>query len=112
MAVLDDVKLLLDFEEDDEEIEPKLDLIIENAGRKVLSHIPAELDTVPKELEYIVCELSVARFNRIGNEGMKSYSQEGESFTFSENDIDPYLSDIEEWNKKQQGNKKGVLRFI
>ncbi len=112
MAVLDDVKLLLGFEEEDGEIEPKLDLIIENAGRKVLSYLPAEFEEVPEELEYIVCELAVARFNRIGNESMKSYGQEGESITFTNNDIDPYLDDIEAWCKKQQGNKKGVLRFI
>ncbi len=109
MAVLDDVKLLLDISEED--IDRKLVLIIKNAEQQVLSYLPSGLKEVPEALSYIVCELSVSRYNRIGNEGMSSYSQEGESITYGD-DLSPYLSAIEIWNKKQQDNTRGVVRFL
>lgn len=111
MAVLDDVKILLDIPAEDTDLDGKLGLIIKNAGRQVLSHLPADTEEVPEALEYIVCELSVIRFNRLGNEGMSSYSQEGESITYGD-DIAPYLSAIQEWNRMQQSNTRGVVRFL
>lgn len=110
MAVLDDVKLLLDIPEEDTDLDKKLGLIIRNAEQQVLSHLLPGLKEVPETLSYIVCELSVTRFNRLGNEGMSSYSQEGESITYGD-DISPYLSAINEWNKMQQDNTRGEIRF-
>ena len=111
MAVLDDVKLLLDVPEDDEDLDKKLGLIIRNAERQVLSYLPSGTEEVPEVLAYIVCELSVTRFNRLGNVGMASYSQEGESVTYGD-DIAPYLSAIQAWNSTQKNNTRGVVRFI
>ena len=101
MAVLDDVKLLLDIPESDADLDNKLNLIIKNAERQVLSYLPSGLDNVPNELEYIVCELSVTRFNRLGNEGI----------TYGD-DIAPYLSAIQAWNNMQKNNTRGVVRFL
>lgn len=112
MAVLEDIKILLDIPVNEHDIDEKLNLIISNTQRKVLSYLPAGTKSVPADLEYIVCEMAIARFNRIGNEGMSSYSQEGESLTYTADDIAPYLSDIQEWNKKQQSNTRGVVRFL
>lgn len=112
MSVLNDVKTLLDIPEEEKSLDNKLNIIILNAERKVLSHLLSDKESVPIALEYIVCEMAISRFNRIGNEGMSSYSQEGESMSFNENDIAPYLDDIQEWNKKQQNNTKGVVRFL
>lgn len=81
MAVLDDLKVLLDIPVDETELDGKLNLIIRNAERQVLSYLPSGTEPVPEALEYIVCEMAVTRFNRLGNEGMSSYSQEGESIT-------------------------------
>ena len=50
MAVLDDVKLLLDIPESDADLDNKLNLIIKNAKRQVLSYLPSGLDNVPNEL--------------------------------------------------------------
>ena len=63
---------------------------------------------MPEELSYIVTEMAVARFNRIGNEGMSSYTQEGESITYG-SDISPYLTAIQSWNEKH--GTKGRVRF-
>ena len=109
MAVLDDVKTLLDIQEND--LVSKLNLIVKNAEKQVLSYLPSGTESVPAVLEYIVCEMAVARFNRIGNEGMSSYSQEGESITYGD-DISPYLPAIQAWNNMQTGNTKGRMRFL
>lgn len=113
MTVLEEAKTLLDIKENDEELTKKLNIIIRNAEKQVLSYLTSGTIEVPQALEYIVCELAVARFNRIGNEGMTSFSQEGESITYSNgNDIAPYLPVIQAWNQQQNGNTRGVVRFI
>lgn len=112
MAVVDDVKKLLGIEECDPGLDARLSIIIRHKEQQLLSYLPQGTAKVPPELEHIVCELAIARFNRIGNEGMSSFSQEGESITYESNEINPYLDEIDAWNKRQAGNKKGVLRFL
>ncbi|MGC4020248.1 MAG: phage head-tail connector protein [Muricomes sp.] len=109
MAILDDVKTLLDIEASD--MENKLNLIISNAEKQVLAYLPESVTEVPGVLQYIVCELAIVRFNRIGNEGMSSYSQEGESITYGD-DISPYLPAIQAWLNTQENNNRGVVRFL
>src|SRR5574344_484174 len=69
---------------------------------------------LPTELRFIVVECTVKRFNLKGNEGMASYSQEGESITYGDL-LDEYKDDIALWVHNQ--NKLadadiGVVRFI
>lgn len=108
MAILDDVKLMLDMSETD--VDKRLELIIQNAQNQLIAYLPDQVELVPAALQYIVCELAVARFNRLGNEGMASYSQEGESITYGE-DISSYLPAIQAWIKNQEGCS-GVVRFL
>jgi len=110
MAVLDDVKILLGISDTD--LDEKLNLIIRHCEKQVLSYMPASVTEVPDVLSYIVTELAVTRFNRIGNEGMSSYSQEGESISFGSNDIGPYLPSIEAYLKTVSDATRGVVRFI
>ena len=108
MTLLDNLKLLLDL--NDTELDRKLDLIIEQSEKKVLAYLP-NVTEVPYELSYIVLELSVVRFNRIGNEGMTNYSQDGESIAYGA-DMSNYEADIKSWLLKQAGNDRGVVRFL
>lgn len=73
-----------------------------------------ESDPFPAELKYIGYEVSVKRFNRFKNEGMKSYSQEGESITFDDTDFDDYLDDINEWKRRKKVDEKslGTVYFL
>lgn len=59
-------------------------------------------ETFPDELSYIAFEVCVRRYNRRANEGMKSYTQEGQSFTFSDNDFTEFEQDIEDWKDANQ----------
>ena len=110
MDLLSNLKLLLDLTDSDTELDGKLDLIIEQSKKKVLAYLP-NVTLVPDELSYIVLELSVVRFNRIGNEGMTSYSQDGESIAYGA-DMSNYEADIKSWLLKQAGNDRGVVRFL
>ena len=110
MDLLANLKLLLDLTDSDVELDVKLNLIIEQSKKKVLAYLP-NVALVPDELSYIVLELSVVRFNRIGNEGMTNYSQDGESITYGV-DMSNYEDDIQAWLLKQDGNERGVVRFL
>lgn len=68
---------------------------------------------VPKELEYILTEVSLIRFNRIGLEGISKYTQEGLTEEFSNNDFGAYMDDIESWldeNTEPKRSKWTVFR--
>ena len=70
--------------------------------------------TLPVELKFIVVECTVKRFNLKGNEGMASYSQEGESITYGDL-LDEYKDDIALWVRTQDklvDADIGVVRFI
>lgn len=107
--MLEKVKRLLGLTGDD-----KKDLIDDIVGI-VTERLKIRLgvETVPTKLEYIVIEVSVSRYNKIGNEGMKTYGQEGESISFNDLFAD-YEKDIEDW-KSSQGNgteRKGGFKFL
>lgn len=110
MDLLNNLKLLLDLTDSDSELDGKLNLIIEQSKKKVLAYLP-NVTLVPDELSYIVLELSVVRFNRIGNEGMTNYSQDGESIAYGD-DMSNYEADIKAWLLKQVDNDRGVVRFL
>lgn len=70
------------------------------------------VEDVPEELEYIVVEAAVRRFNRIGSEGASSHSVEGESLSWSDaDDFAGFEEDINDWLMKNGGGK-GVVRFL
>ena len=69
---------------------------------------------LPLELQFIVVETTVKRFNLKGNEGMTSYSQEGESIKYSDL-LDEYKEDITLWisNRDRLADSNlGIVRFI
>lgn len=81
-----------------------LKLIIQNTKQALMFKLGVTNETdFPNELSYIELEVCVRRFNRLKNEGMSQYSQEGESITFNSNDFDDFQDDIDAW-KKQHNN--------
>lgn len=112
MVRLEDIALLLGLETLDEQQEEKLKLIQEITEKRILARLPSIVDQVPEELEYITTELMIARYNRLGNENMSSYSQEGETIQFGEDDLAPYLEDIEAWCRRPENNGESVVRFL
>ena len=68
--MLDDLKKLLGIEDDS--LDQKLELILRSVqGRLKLLLRGIE---VPEEMNHIVVEVAVIRFNRLGSEGMSSHT--------------------------------------
>ena len=97
MAIIDDVTALLGFPE--EKPNRTLDVIIRLTTNRLKTLL--DVEEVPTELEYIVTEVSIVRYNKIGSEGVTSHSVEGETMSFSDNDFKGYLDDIEVWKNKK-----------
>lgn len=107
--MLERIKTLLDIK-DNRQDEP-LNIIIEN----VSSHLKALLGKdIPAELNYIVEEITVRRFNRLGTEGMRSESVEGHSVTFYDlkDEFVPY-EDVINAHKADNGvTGRGKVMFL
>lgn len=54
-------------------------------------------EEIPTELSYIYDEVCIKRFNKLGNEGMDKYTQEGMTLEFSSSDFDEFKNDIDNW---------------
>lgn len=61
-------------------------------------------DDLSQPLEHIV---AVKKFNRLKNEGMASYSQDGESITFNSNDFDDFKDEIAQYKQDNNGVNMG-----
>lgn len=109
MAIKDDVKKLLSGSTDD-----KLE-VIERRTRERLASLLG-VSVTPESLEYIVFDVTNKRFNRIGQEGMTSYAQEGLSMAFPDSDFSEYQNEIDEFKRKDQEElykpKRGRFKFI
>lgn len=94
------------------DLDTKLQWILDTASQR-LKILLGGVDDVPEELEYIVVEVAIIRYNRIASEGMSSDTVEGESLTWDSGDFDGFKGDIEAWLENQDdGNGKGKVRFI
>lgn len=107
--MLETLKMLLGFADDssrDELLNKLIDLA--TARLKVL------LGGIepPEELEYIIIDVTAARFNRIGSEGLSVHSVEGESLTFTNDDFKGFSADIQAFLDGQKDNSRGKVRFL
>ncbi|MBO5789539.1 MAG: phage head-tail connector protein [Clostridia bacterium] len=108
--MLENLKLMLDVPADNTDLDAKLRLIVANATAR-LKRLLGGIDP-PEELDYIVFEVSLMRFNRIGSEGLSNHSVEGVSLTFSDRDFEGFSADIQAWIDGQKESTRGKVRFI
>lgn len=106
--MLNDLKLLLGILDDSQD--EKLKLIISTATAR-LRVLLGGLEP-PESLEYIIREVSIIRFNKIGSEGMKNQTVEGESMTFDENDFSGFMDEIQAFLDTQKDSVRGKVRFL
>lgn len=70
-------------------------------------------DEVPDRLEYIVINVSTARYNQIGDEGKSSMTVEGESASWLTDLFLPYEKDIRAYLDGRDNASNGVrVRFL
>lgn len=90
------------------DLSDRLDTITALVKQRLCNYIGE--DSVPESLNYIVTEVSVARFNQIGSEGTSSYSVSGESMSWSDDLFAPFKADIQRYISKRDSAEK--VKFI
>ena len=83
--------------------------LISRSTKQVLNYIKE--DSLPKELEYIVIELVIARYNRIGSEGLNSENSDGVSLSYNKNILDNFKSDLDRYIDNKISTFKNKLRM-
>ena len=112
-VTLENLKTMLQLKTDKQNA--LLSLIIDNTEQALRFKLGLGQDTpFPSELGFISLEVCVRRYNRISNEGMASYSQEGQSITFNSSDFDDFEADINAWRDQNGKNVKshGRVQFF
>lgn len=101
---LEEIKTLLEV--DDTYHDKKLNIIIKNTIQQLQNKIKP-VTNIPSQLEYIVTEVAIKRFNRLGSEGLSSDSEDGHSMTWynPDDDFKPYRNDIEDFKNENSDNK-------
>ena len=96
--LLNRVKTLLGITDNDELIYE----IVEITKSKILNYIN-EIK-LPQELEFILIEMAVSRFNKIGSEGFSSESTDGKSISY-EDDFEIYKQYLDDYLFRTGQNK-------
>ena len=91
----------------DNTLDPQLTNYIEQAADMVCLFIGA--DVLPALLETIVIRMAEAHYVQTitDADGTKSYSEEGASWTFQDNELDPYIPLLERYLANQNAGSKG-----
>ena len=108
--MLKDLKILLGIPEDETALDDKLKLILTSTTSRLRALLGGQ--EPPDELGYIITDVAVIRFNKLGSEGLSSHSVEGESLSFSDDDFAGYRDDIRDYLNRQVKSKKGRVRFL
>lgn len=107
--MLENLKMLLGIEESSQD--EKLEWIIDSVTAR-LKLLLGGADP-PEDMNHIITEVAVIRFNRIGSEGLSSHAVEGETQSYSsENDFDPFMDEIQAFLDIQKDAQRGRLKFL
>lgn len=113
-SILTDVKTLLEI--DGEDRDKLIRLLISTAEKQVigkLQRLKVAPRIVPEPIQYIITEIVIARYNRMGSEGLQNESVEGYSATYNQNDLEYHQSAIDDYIKQTDGDSNvRVVRFI
>lgn len=114
---LNKVKTLIpNLQAGDTSLDAMLSEIIEQVEQRLLIRLSGAVDAVPDALEYVVTNVSLARYNRIADEGKTSASVDGETNVYAGNDFEPYEDEIQAWLDAQENAdgqiSRGRVRFL
>ena len=109
------IKKILDIQ--DNRQDDVLDILISNVSAHLkgrLKRINKTITEIPDELNYIIEEIVIRRYNRIGSEGYKSESVEGHNITFYElkDEFVPYQEIIDDYKLDDSSGGRGKVLFI
>lgn len=101
MNIIEDVKILLDISDNLQ------DDLLEQLKKQVESHfkVYANIDMIDEKYNFIIVDVVVKRFNRLGAEGMKVQSIQGASATYDYDDFKTYDNIINKIHHSVKGVK-------
>ena len=110
--MLDKILILLGLDSPTQAMTDRIETIMELTEQRLAFLLGQSI--IPEELSYIVVEVTIARFNRIGSEGLSSHTVQGESLSWTDDDFKPYMDDIQGWLNAQAvvNTTRGRVRFI
>ncbi len=108
--MLNDLKLMLGISTDDTSKDDLLKLLISSATARLKMLLGGA--EPPESLAYVVREIAIIRFNKIGSEGLASHTVEGESMSFNEDDFAAFTDEIQAYLDSQKDNTRGKVRFL
>ena len=90
----------------DQDLDNILTSFIQQASDMVCLYLNE--DELPSILETIVIQMTEAHYVKSLNDadGTTAYSEEGASWTFSKNDLDPFMDLLEKYLDNQHGNDR------
>ena len=105
--MLERLRLILNVKDQDELLTEILTLVVE----KLTTYLGES--GVPTQFEWIIVEMAVQRFNRIGSEGMSSESVDGNQNTYIDDELTPFYKFLDEYKASKNGNAnvKGYKLF-
>lgn len=104
MDYLNRIRVVLGVYDQDE----LLSELINITQEKIISYL--NVGEIPKSLSWILVELVVQRFNRIGSEGLTTESVDGKQNSYIEDELSPYKVYLDEY-VSQHSTKKGYRLF-
>ncbi|SHJ64924.1 Phage gp6-like head-tail connector protein [Hathewaya proteolytica DSM 3090] len=104
--MLENIKILLNLKDTKQDV--LLNLLIDNIKQKILNY--TGLITIPTELEYIVMELTIIRYRKLGLEHTTGQSMGGTNITIYTEDIPQEYK--EQLDKFTSSASKGKVRFL
>jgi len=107
--VLERIKTLLNIE--DALQDDALDILISNVSDTLAAKLGK---AIPQELGFIVEEIAIRRYNRLGSEGFKSETAEGHRIEFYDLDDEfkPYEDIIDRHKEDEHAARKGKVTFL
>lgn len=110
MSTTADIAILLDTEKS---LDEKLPVIEKLTISRMLNIMPPKPDgtrytEVPAELGYIITNIVMARYVRLGNEGLTQFSQDGLQLVFRNDDFDNYMNEITSFGDDGSDTGMGV----
>lgn len=99
--ILEDFKIQKGIEND--KLDNRLKIYIHQAIQEVELYIGEFI--LPEILTGIITQMAQAKFTKAGAEGTTATSEEGLSYTFSANDLTPFLPSLDGYMKNKRGVK-------
>ena len=107
-TLLHGVKLMRDLTDEDTDLDEKLNLYLGDALDAIGIYI--NQTDVPKQLDGVVRKMAASKFVQEGAEGTTATSEEGLSFTFSDDDMKPFATLLNKYVDNQSGaNRLGSV---